>query len=755
MAESPTISTGHVNLEFSLDGVPQDPASPGACSAFRSRALMSGRASPGALEHGRNASDVPQERGRSTSAQSIGKGYMSLDVDNGGVSCSAVPPHISKVSEDHVACPPSDDPAAKVASRAVRTLVFIMLCQVVQAFMSYDGGATPASIDTIQENMNNTWSAGEFGLLGSMDKIGMTATSMMWGRLLQVGNTKALLALGLFMNATWTAIFGSLHAKIPMYVAKFAMGATQSLQGVWATVWTVAMAPPSSKTTWLGFGGVSAGIGNGLGTAVAGFATANGAPYALAFQIQAGVLGLLWIFLLCCPQRWLQMNIPEDIEQGPTPATQGSLRDLALRSTQVVEAAPDVSKPGFRAQCSSSWKNKVYAWSALAISSAMFVMSGIQFLWVRVFVEVWDLDKNAVTLIFLLVTGIGGGIGIAVGPRRIDRLGGFGSAAGVVRSLQELRSFSVIAVFGGVVGIACLYGKLRGKDSGYLRAWGDHWLWLLFIAVFFIWGALNASIPGLCGINMEVVPAFMRTFASGTELTIRNILGYAFGPLLPGVIMDLAASSFKWSPETNEADKDWQLCIGLGFVLLGNFSMWWVLNRAVGAAMVALKDCQEDALGKLQKALQSEDIILLEAAVQVAKELDMHTSRDGEAVIGMANEAIGAFHQAGKAVAKGSQAFTASREELKTSMTQLEDKVETFEMENAELRRQLDKALQSTDDKVEKLEKETEKLRRQLAKALQSMSTQLVGGPEEVLALMIPEVPQVLPHPILNTRLLL
>lgn len=663
-------------LEFAesgLNGAPRVPASASSCSAFRLSSYRSSGINPDSREQG---------CARTTTC-----------------------PRLAMVSEDHVACLPHDDPAERVASRSVRILVFIMLCQVVQMFMSYDGGATPASLDTLNENMNNSWTAGEFGLLGAMDKIGMTATSIFWGRLLQIGNTKALLATGLFLNAACTAIFGILRMKIPMYAVKFAMGATQSLQGVWATVWTVTMAPPSSKTAWLGLGGVSAGVGNGLGTAVAGIATANGAPYALAFELQAGMLGLLWIFLLCCPQRWLQMHIPEDAELGTTPAAQDSPHDLSLSSPSLVETLPKDSKPGFREQCSAIWKNRVYVWSALAISSTMFVLSGIQFLWVRLFVEVWGLNKIVVTVMLLVVTGVGGVLGIVVGPLRIDRLGGFGNAADVLRSLQELRKFSLIAVLGGIVGIGCLYGKLRGKDAGYVRAWGDHWLWFLFIAVFFICGALNASVPGLCGINMEVVSPRMRTFASGIELTVRNILGYVCGPLIPGVIMDVAASTFKWSPAEKQADKDWQLCLGLGVVLSGNLVVWWLLSRAVGAARVALQESQTAAMGQLQKALQSEDVVLLEAAVQHATGLHMHTTEDGGAVIGMANEAIGAFHQVGKAVVKGSQAFTASREELSVSLVHLEDKVEILEMENEELRRRLAEALQSNstqqaDDRV-------------------------------------------------------
>merc|ERR1719336_2323852 len=131
-----------------------------------------------------------------------------------------------------------------------------------------------------------------------MDKIGMTFTSLMWGRLLQICDTKLILLIGLILNAGSTAVFGTLQQKSAMFGAKFFMGGTQSLQSVWATVWTVTWAPADAKTTWLGLTAVSAGIGNGIGTAVAGFTTGAGFPYSFAFQLQAEILFACWLFML-------------------------------------------------------------------------------------------------------------------------------------------------------------------------------------------------------------------------------------------------------------------------------------------------------------------------------------------------------------------------------------------------------------------------------------------------------------------------
>lgn len=63
-------------------------------------------------------------------------------------------------------------------------LVMLVFCQTVQMFMSYDGGATPACLDEISRSAGS-WSQAELGLLGSLDKFGMTLSSVLWGRVLQ------------------------------------------------------------------------------------------------------------------------------------------------------------------------------------------------------------------------------------------------------------------------------------------------------------------------------------------------------------------------------------------------------------------------------------------------------------------------------------------------------------------------------------------------------------------------------------------
>jgi hypothetical protein len=300
----------------------------------------------------------------------------------------------------------------------------------------------------------------------------------------------------------------------------------------------------------------------------------------------------------------------------------------------------------------------------------MFEMSGIQFLWCRVFTTVWGLSENFVVLMFLVTSGVGSGLGLAFGPAYIDKSGGFSRWPGVVKSLNILRGFSLVSFFGGVSGIVCLYGKNRSMDEFEFVGFGDAWLWVTFVSIALVLAARNASVPALFGINIEVVPDELRPFASGLEMTARNILGYAFGPLLPGLVMDIcfrASQRGGWSCSEGS-----QLGIGLAFVLSANFLDYFILTRAKKAASQSLASQRQAALAELRTALQAEDVKALKKAVTFARTVDLHQMTDGEAVLGMANQAIGSFHAAGSKAFQGAVAFTATREELYQRVLELE-----------------------------------------------------------------------------------
>ncbi|CAE8688727.1 unnamed protein product [Polarella glacialis] len=557
------------------------------------------------------------------------------------------------------------DPAASHVSRTARVLVFVVLCQGVQMFMSYDGGAVPASLVELQKKAgSHPWSEFELGLLGSMDKIGMVVASVPWGWSLQRFNAKLLMAVSLFLNAGCTLAFGFLREKSWMYLAKFLIGVTQALQGVWSTVWTVTMAPPDRKTMWFGLGAVSAGLGNGIGYAVAGFGTANGLPYAFAFQLASGVLGVCWIALLFFPASWLRIRLPTHEEDARANEVEETRHREDGRSTDdaTSETSP-ASSPATLQDLKNMMNNKVYLWTALAISLTMFEVSAIQFLWNRAFTEILPgLNINFVTLMSLVVSGAGGGVGIAFGPWFIDSRGGFGSPPGVIRTIKVLWYFQLVAALAGGAGVGCLYGKFHTKqhDTG---EWGDEWLWMLWISIFVVIAAQNACVAALCGINVEVIPEPSRAFASGTEMTVRNVLGYMCGPLLPALVMSLNSGS----------EKSWQLALGLGFVLAVNAVGIGLIGACSSSATRFLADQQQVAFGKLRLAFQAQDAVALRRAVDFAKRVDLEVLDDGRAVVGMANQAIGQLC-AGQGLSQ-TLVLTGDQEELHAHASQLEQTV--------------------------------------------------------------------------------
>jgi len=272
---------------------------------------------------------------------------------------------------------------------------------------------------------------------------------------------------------------------------------------------------------------------------------------------------------------------------------------------------------------------------------------------------------------FLLVTGVGGGIGVACGPAYIDRRGGFNTPPGVVTSLEALQYMCRLAAVAGLAGAACLYGK--NKMDGNLSDWGDHWLWLLWCCVFVIWAAHNGCIAALCGINIEVIPSETRTFAAGGEMTVRNILGYAFGPLLPGFAMDIVGSEVEDNSKT-------QLCAGMGLVLVINALCIFLTKRAAECARRDLVIQQTSSMKELREALTLDERETLEQAVRNARRLNVQLTAGGEAVLGAANEAIG-YLRKGKKRPSASKVDPAHRD--------LEARICLLEKENAELKSDL------------------------------------------------------------------
>mmetsp|Transcript_43976 Transcript_43976/g.116253 ORF Transcript_43976/g.116253 Transcript_43976/m.116253 type:complete len:556 (-) Transcript_43976:92-1759(-) len=520
-----------------------------------------------------------------------------------------------------------------------RWLILIVFCQLVQVFMSYDGGATPASIDKIQ-NSGIPWTQAELGLLGSLDKFGMTISSVLWGKLLQTVPAKVLLVMGLALNSASTLAFGDIEMKESMYAAKLLMGITQGLQCVWSTCWVLTRAPSEFRTVWLGLGAVSAGVGNGIGTAVAGFGTSQGLPYAFAWRVESAALGVLWLLLVLCPSEALAIDqreldvadaspVGNDLDNEDTPQSNvqrcglsggsafeealfefqkmrslsgsflsvhsESRRENVIRSADAfcevsfcrtraktnyaLDVAVVVEADGVLEQLGQLGRNKLYVWTVLALSAVMFVTSGIQFLWVRLFMQAWGIGKGVTITGFLVTSGLGGAAGVAIGPRAIDRCGGFMSNEGRIGSLHFIVGVMGAASCGAIISIGVLFLKWTTDSLGAPSSTHYMLLYAIWGALFVLFAGFNAALAGLTGINISAVSPPMRSLGSGCTVSVQNLLGYAMGPLLPGLIMDFLSSEGPQppvgAPSGADDPRSRVLCCGMAFVLLGALAALW------------------------------------------------------------------------------------------------------------------------------------------------------------------------------------
>jgi len=295
-----------------------------------------------------------------------------------------------------------------------------------------------------------------------------------------------------------------------------------------------------------------------------------------------------------------------------------------------------------------------------------------------------------------LIAGAGGGIGIALGPAYIDKMGGYKPAYAMARSIRSLEVFNLVACLFACVGIFCVVFRVYVKDGSTENTWGDWgdiWLWLLWVSIGMIHMAHQASIPALCGINIQVVPENMQTVASGAEMTVRNILGYAFGPLLPALFMSFLAYNWSWSVNPTPAQTIKLMCWGMGFILTLIFFGVIILRRAVWAAARAARIRQRSAMNQLQDAFKSQQEELLSKALDKAKAEELHAVPGGAAVImaaagflatGAGSEDIVSFSTSTCNV-HNALADAETENELRNRIRELEQKVHPLEAQNAKL----------------------------------------------------------------------
>lgn len=433
--------------------------------------------------------------------------------------------------------------------------IFWLFCMGVPMFMAYNGGATAATVDTIQKV--GGWSPTGIGLLGAMDKIGITMSAGIWGYILQHVPSKVLLSAGLLVNAVSCAVFAITQNGYLMYTTKMLIGFTEGLQWVWAPLWVARWADDEKLPLWINLSGcVAAGVGNGIGMLLAGSSTANGLPYAFPFQVEAAVLMLLFFLLTTVPADRLAITsclkvdqvkneiIDADkrirsysddlmnIDHPPSRQTSEAKGRPRLRSGSFLHPVIVAEDMSISQQLEQLYHNKIYCRSAMAFASANYVNAGLAFIWIRLFIQLWSMAKQLSVVSYLVITGVGGALGISIS----SNIDGGTDARLTLIFLRKAMFFSCIGAVMTVVGLL-------------LQLLNDE---IFFIFLTLTWSGIAllcmgiASTTGLIQIvcNNSVEDEKLRSFGVGLAQGINNFFGNCFGPLLPQVVMDMLIGLF-------------------------------------------------------------------------------------------------------------------------------------------------------------------------------------------------------------------
>jgi hypothetical protein len=252
----------------------------------------------------------------------------------------------------------------------------------------------------------------------------------------------------------------------------------------------------------------------------------------------------------------------------------------------------DGKKDGLLKQLGLVARNALFVQTTLALSSIALATSGIQFVWVRLFTEGWEVSKPVAVASLLTTMGIGGSLGVAIGPCALDRCAGFDTAEGRRKATLFMAAMMGAAAGSAVVGLYSLrmrFEQLETHDDAMLAS--DFYASMFTVCIFIMWFFFNTSIAGLCALNVNSLDTKLWSFGSGVATCAQNLFGNAVGPLLPGMVIDNMA--LDRSDPFNNAEG---FVYGTAAVLVGTIMTFVFTAGAYFAASAALVAEQERKL---------------------------------------------------------------------------------------------------------------------------------------------------------------
>jgi len=469
-------------------------------------------------------------------------------------------------------------------------------------FVNFDSGGCAAVIPYFGKGCANNGGDPHYpcltefdqGMLGALPYLGLCVGCFFAGRFLQVQSEQFIICIGLAANTLATCMFAFVTSRRYLFLAKFMIGVTQSAICVYVPVWVDRFAPIGRRASWLGIVQGVGVLGCMVGYAIAGYLTALGFYYQIAFRIQA-------CFLLCCTvilavvpkslinvsahsmaieersgslSRFVQrFDISPAFSRTISLDPETSMRTLisnvsitfgrldgdgllAYFSEAVLDVRHDTSRIEFNGggsvQSSNSGQeiehcwDQVYQlctnWLFMTTTAGMCVLffgvAAIQFWVSEFFVVCFKRDPTEVTTVFLVVAGSGPVIGVLAGGAITDRVSD--GAMLVTAKLASLWSLFAVVAGVGAAAVPLHSDELDVSVCFFMN--------VMLIYVLLLFG--GAMVPACTGLILWSVPVQQKSLANAFTVLFYNMIGYALGSGLPGQVSYMLESR-GWSQEAS------------------------------------------------------------------------------------------------------------------------------------------------------------------------------------------------------------
>jgi hypothetical protein len=195
----------------------------------------------------------------------------------------------------------------------------------LQIVLNYDSGAVPAVLESISKAFG--LEPYMQGMLGGLQYIGLTVSSLFAGYMLQHFSTKHVLCGSLVLNTFFCALFGLSTSTTMLMIARTGIGISQTPILIYAPVWVDEFAVGGRQTVWMSLLQAAAPLGVMVGYAMAGFLVESGVEWRWAILIQTLALTPIAIAAFFLPSQYVDIRFDDDDEVAATQGIEGTGRE--------------------------------------------------------------------------------------------------------------------------------------------------------------------------------------------------------------------------------------------------------------------------------------------------------------------------------------------------------------------------------------------------------------------------------------------